>query len=340
MALKDSIPKSWLPEHWEEIDRGGNEQQVIIRFGHFNPEDKADPLLVSGQPTAEINGEAVSVHGVSTRGSMKVFFESMTKMSASGFMQGYTPAKIQEIRAQFNKAQSEKYDMTSDISIIRYDSAAMAKEALEQQLALHNPQTSGTVMMGMLTKLPPEVLKTLSKEQLKMMETMKEKLAAVPKVPASQVPASYLQGKYLGYPVVYMEVDNPAYEQWIKPKPKVKVDPKKFQGGGFDPMAKQLPHRPPPVAPPAKIRSYFAMQIGSYLLSGSLLNQAAILPSGKSYCESLTKHRIYVETEKVEGQTYTTKHLLPVASDIGQEGYANQEEMEGMLKKVIGYLEK
>ena len=54
-----------------------------------------------------------------------------------------------------------------------------------------------------------------------------------------------------------------------------------------------------------------------------------------TFCEALRKHKTYVETEKVEGQTYTTKHLVPVESNYATEGYANKEEVEKMLTGVI-----
>ena len=56
---------------------------------------------------------------------------------------------------------------------------------------------------------------------------------------------------------------------------------------------------------------------------------------GNTFCEALRRHKTYVETEKVEGQTYTTKHLARVESNYSAEGYANKEEVEKMLTVVI-----
>ena len=131
--LKLILPKDWLPPQWEEISREGSEIQITIKLRHIDPENKADPLLTSGNPIAMVDGEAVSVHGISTRGTMTKFFEYMTKMADSGWMQGYTPEKIQQIRGQFNQMQNEKYDTSTDLTITRYPDEKFAAQALQNQ---------------------------------------------------------------------------------------------------------------------------------------------------------------------------------------------------------------
>lgn len=82
------------------------------------------------------------------------------------------------------------------------------------------------------------------------------------------------------------------------------------------------------------------IQVKEYLISGSLLGGVEMLPMGNAFCEALTKYKTYVETEKVEGQTYATKRLVPVESNYSAEGYANKEEVEKMLTVVIAELLK
>jgi hypothetical protein len=144
--LKLILPKDWLPPQWEEISREESEIQITIKLGHIDPENKADPLLTSGNPTATVDREAVSVHGISTRETMTKFFETMTKMSASGWMQGYTPEKIQQIRGQFNQMQNEKYDTSTDLTITRYPDEKFAVQALQNQILIRT-QGLGAMMI-------------------------------------------------------------------------------------------------------------------------------------------------------------------------------------------------
>jgi hypothetical protein len=138
-----------------------------------------------------------------------------------------------------------------------------------------------------------------------------------------------------------MEMENPEYTRLeeAKKRPKPKIDKNKFQGGGFDPLAGKgiLPQKPK--LPPQKtIRGCMAFQVGRYVISGDLLSMMGVLPKGSAFRESLTKTGTFVEKERVEGQEYTTKHLIPVASNYAEEGYANQEDVEKILKTVIDSL--
>ena len=86
--LNLNLSSGWLPKGWVEVSREGNEAMVTFKFSHLDPENQANPLLVSGSPTAEVNGETVSVHGITPRGTMTKFFDSMTAMAATGWMEG------------------------------------------------------------------------------------------------------------------------------------------------------------------------------------------------------------------------------------------------------------
>lgn len=101
--LKLILPKDWLSPQWEEISREKSEVQITIKLGHIDPENKADSLLTSGNLVATVDGEAVSVHGISTRGTMTKFFETMTKIAASGWMQGYTPKRYRKSEVNLTK---------------------------------------------------------------------------------------------------------------------------------------------------------------------------------------------------------------------------------------------
>lgn len=336
--LTNKLSKNWLPTGWIEVSKEGNENMVTFRLGHIDTENQANPLLVSGMPTAEVNGETVSVHGIAPRGTMTKFFESMSTMAATGWMPGYTPEKIAEIRSQFNqKIQDEKFDSTYYISICLYPDINQAKQALQNQLDMHTP---GFDYGNLLKKFDnPEIQKFLTPEQKKNMEMFNQQMKNIKPPTAPQQPGiKYFIDKYYGYPAVFSEMENLEYKRFIAPKPKAKPrDPNKFQGGGFDPLAGKglLPKAPKPAPPPKTIKSCLAIQVGDKIIYGTLLSIVDFLPKGNTFHESLTKTKTYIETEKVEGEMYTTKHLLPVASTYATEGYVYKEQVEEIIKKII-----
>ncbi|MEI7615928.1 MAG: hypothetical protein WCJ54_04365 [Actinomycetota bacterium] len=343
--LKSIIPKDWLPPCWEEISREESDTQIIIKIGHIDPENNADPLLTSGNPTAIVDGEAVTVHAVSTRGTMAKFFETMTKMAALGWMQGYTPEMIQQIRGQFNQIKNEKYDTSADLVIVKYPDEKSAAQTIQNQITIRTQGLGAMVIPGTDGKLQnylenEAVLKFMTAEQIELLKVMIPKMQEQQKDAFQTAGMNYSVGEYLSCPAAIMEMDNPAYKTFVTPKPKTRPDPKAFHGGGFDPLAGKgiLPERPLASPPPETIKSYMAIQVKKYVISGSLIASVEMLPDSNTFCEALTKYKIYVETEKVEGQTYTTKHLVPVASNYASEGYINKEEVEKILAGVISRL--
>lgn len=335
--LTINLPPNWLPRGWEEVSREGSENMVTLKLAHLDPENQANPLLVSGNPTAVVDGETISVHGISPRGTMTKFFETMTAFAASGWMEGYTPETITEIRGKFNQMQDEKYDATYYISVCHYPDEEQARQALQNQLKIH---TTGLDFGKVFQNLQnPEVQKFLTPEQKKNMAAMvqQSKKIKMPKVNESSG-IKYFMDKYFGYPALFSEMDNPEYQRFMAPKPKAKPrDPHEFQGGGFDPLAGKgiLPKAPKVGPPPNTFKGCLAFQIGKNIVYGTILSAADYLPKGDTFHESLTKTDTYIEKEKVEGEMYTTKHLIPVASTYAAEGYICREQIEKIIKTVI-----
>jgi hypothetical protein len=343
--LEFILPKDLLPSQWEEISREKSEIQVTIKLGHFDPENKADPLLTGGNPTATVDGEAVTVHGISTRGTMVKFFETMTKMAASGWIQGYTPEMIQQVRGQFNKLRNEKYDTSADLTITLYSDEKIAAQVLQNQILISTQGLSAAIIPGTDGKMQDYlenemVQKFMSKEQIDLVKKMVPLMKEQQKDTCQKAGFEYFVGEYLGCPAAITEMDNPAYKAFVIPKQKTRPNTKAFHGGGFDTLAGKgiLPQKPPPSPPPKKIKSYMAFQVKKFIISGSLLGSVDMLPPGNTFCEALTKYKIYIETEEVEGRIYKTRHLVPVESNYAAEGYANKEEVEKMLKVVIAQL--
>jgi len=342
-----NLPKNWLPKSWVEVSRQGNENQITIKLGHINPENGANPLLTSGNPTAEVNGETVSVHGIAPRGTMTKFFDSMTKMAQEGWLKGYSPQKITELRGQFNQMQDEKYDATYYISVCQYPDETQAQQNLENQLALQTTGFSGMKLPDrtgkMVNYFDHEAIKQyLSPKQQTLMKEMAAKTGSDTQKKLAQEKFKYYLGSMYGYPAVLLETENPEYKKLLETKKRKLVprDKNKFQGGGFDPLAGKgvLPKAPPATPPEKIITSSLVLRIGKYLINGNLLGAIGSLPKGSTYHESLTKTNTYIEKEKVEGQMYTTKHLIPVASTYATEGYIHREQAEKIIKTIIDSL--
>ena len=338
--LTIKLPKNWLPKGWLEISQEGNEGMVTFKLCHIDPENQANPLLTSGNPTAVVNGETVSVHGITPKGTMTKYFDSMTALAATGCMEGYTPEKISEIRGKFNQMQDEKYDSTYFISICLYPDETQAKQALQNQIEIH---TSGFKYETLFQNLQnPEIQKILTPEQKKSMEILTQQTKNIKfPIPSNNSGIKYFMDSYCGYPAVFSEIDNPEYQRFIAPKPKAKSrDPNKFQGGGFDPLAGKgiLPKAPKPSPPPKTFKGCLAFQIDKYIINGTLLSSLDFLPKGETFHESLTKTDTYIEKEKVEGKMYTTKHLIPVVSTFNTENYATREQAEQIIKSIIDSL--
>jgi hypothetical protein len=325
--------KKDLPTRWEEISRNDNGTQLSIRLGHIDPGNKADKVMTSGMPIAMVDGQAVTVHGISKPNTMTEFFNAMTAMAQSGFAPGMKPEDINALRSQYNTLKNERYDVELDISIADLGSEAGAIEALENLDPTH-PRTVGGKSLAEVFS-DPRMAAYLTAEQLKAISDLPAQMAKLQNEVKSQSEGRYFQDQFLGCPALFFETDNPAYQEYIKPKPVIKRDPKKFQGGGIDPKAKPRPKAAPPSP---KILNCYGVRIGNVLISGSLVNGAIIYPSGQEYQQSLTKHETVVETEKVEGHTYSTTHLLPVDSTLAAEGYVNREEVTQMLQTIINQI--
>lgn len=339
--------KNRLPKGWEEISRNESEDQVVLKLGHLDPENKANPILTSGNPTAVVDGETVSVHGIAPRGTMTKFFDSMTKMAATGWMKGYTPEKVGKIRQQFNTSiRDEKYDLSSFVSITRYKDVNMAKEMFKNQLTQRTEGFGSLKLPGadgkMVNYFDNEYIKKfIPEDKRKLIGKAMKKASEEYKGKIKEEKINYSTGLLLRYPAVYMEMENPEYIrlQEAKKRPKPKIDKNKFQGGGFDPLAGKgiLPKKPK--TPPEKtIKTCQAIQVGRFLITGDLLSMIEVLPEGSEFRESLTKTGTFIEKEKVEGQEYTTRHLIPVASSFAHERYATKEDVEKILKTVIDSL--
>jgi len=363
------IPKNWLlTKNWEEISRMGGENQINFQLGHLNPEINMTPELKKGadQSKSVSEFETIVYHGISTRkgSGMKDFFESMTKTAESGLVPSITPDRIQNLRTQYREAGIyEKYDLQSVISVAKFPDEKSAEAQLLSfqilptqgftEMPIPGMEKMGIKNLGELLKndyYKSAIKSSLSKEQMKQLEKdlpkMQEEIEKASKQIKEQYKklkaetgAQYYQGKYQGFPAIFLRADNPEFKRYSAPR-SVKSSGKttRMGGGGFDPYVKLPPRLK--VKPSKYIEMCLGIRVNNFVVSGSLFSMLSTLPLGNTFCHSLTKTQTKIETEKIEGKIYRTTHILPVNSTLAKEGYLNQEEVEKIFDKLLTLLKK
>ena len=329
--LAQLIPKNWLAnKNWEEFSRQIGENHISIRLRHLNPEINLTPELAKGygQGKSISEYESIVYHGISTRrgSGMKDFFEGMTKMAESGLTPGVTPTSVQNLKNQYQKADvdiSGKYDLDAIITIAGFTDEKIAESQLLSfqilpthgftEMPVPGMERTGIKNLGELLKSDyyKSAMKfSLSKEQFEQLEKglpkMQEEIERASKQIKEQYKklkaetgARYYQGKYLGFPAVFVQTENPKFKQ--------------------SPMC-------------------LGLRINNFVVSGSLLYMLSTFPPGNTFCHSLTKFQKKTEVERIEGKVFRTIHILPVASALAAEGYFNKEEVEKIFKKLFTLL--
>ena len=356
MNLKDL--KLDLPKTWQEFSRLKGENQIVIRLRHINPEINIAPELAKGYGEGKSISESESIvyHGISTRRGegMKDFFEGITKMAESGLTPGVTPTSVQNLKNQYQKADvdiSGKYDSDVIISIAKFPDEKSAEAQLLSfqilptqgftEMPVPGMEKTGIKNLGELLKsdyYKSAMKSSLSKEQMKQLEKglpkMQEEIEKASKQIKEQYKklkaetgAQYYEGKYLGFPAVFVRTENPKFKQYSAPKPlKSSGKTMEVSGGGGK------------VKPSKYLEMCLGIRVNNFVVSGSLLSMLSTLPPGNTFCHSLTKSQTKIETEKIEGKIYRTTHILPVASTLAAEGYFNKDEVEKILNKLFALL--
>ncbi len=371
-TLAQLIPKNWLPtKNWEETSRQAGENQIVIRLRHFNPEINIAPELTKGYGEGKSisESESIAYHGISTRrgSGAKDFFEVFTKTAESGLVPGITLESVQNLKNQYQKADidtSGKYDSDVIISIAKFPDEKSAEAQLLSfqilptrgfaEMPVPGMEKTGIKNLGELLKsdyYKSAMKSSLSKEQMqqlekglpKMQEAMDKASKQVKeqyKKMQAEVGAQYHEVKYLGFPAIFLRTENQRAKERPAPQP-VKSSGKTMEangGGCFDPYV-TLP--PQSKAKPEKyLEMCLGVRVNNFVVSGSLLSMLVTLPVGNTFCHSLTKTQTKIETEKIEGKTYRTTHILPVASTLAQEGYPNRDEAEKILSGLFTLLKK
>lgn len=368
----NEFPKNWLPtKNWEEISRTLGENHIAIQLRHINPEINIAPELARGYGEGKSISEYESIvyHGLSTRKGlgMKDFFTAMTALAESGLAPNVTPASVQNLKNQYQEADvdiSGKYDLDIIITIAEFPDEKSAEAQLLSfqilptqgftEMPVPGLENVGIKNLGELLKsdyYKSAMKSSLSKEQMKQLEKGLPKMQEAMEKASKQVKeqykklkaetgAQYYQGKYQGFPAIFVRTENLKFKQYSAPQPAKSSGTKTEVGGGgcFDPDVKLPPQ--PKVIPPKNIEMCLAFRVGKFMISGNLLYMMWSFPSGNTFCHSLKKSQTKIETEKIEGKTYRTTHILPVNSTLAAEGYLNREEVEKIFDKLLTLLKE
>lgn len=338
---------------WREIKRVVGKRQLLFRIGHLNPEVNIDPVY--GQSNRVIKEErrgnvieTTSTVGISTKkGSMTDFYEAMIGLSKMGFLPGFSVEKIEKLRRDINKEQPEECDFWSDINVAKFQDEKTAAQSLENyvnqfSIGLANSPVPGADNMTLVDVFNNPAVKEAAQKQGVSEEKMAEALEKIKSASSQAVEqvaksgVSYREGDFHNYPAVYLYP--PAK---VNKKSKKEAGPAKKMmtgGGGSDPRVKFPKDAFKKEDLPIGGRALQAFRVGQHLVGGGLLMALNYMPSGKSFCQSLTKFETKTETSRIGGKTFIDHFIIPLNSCLEQEGYLNREETESMILKLVSLL--
>jgi len=289
----------------------------------------------------------------------------MTALAESGLAPGITPASVQNLKSQYQKADvdiSGKYDSDIIISIAKFPDEKSAEAQLLSfqilptqgftEMPVPGVENMGIKNLGELLKsdyYKSAIKSSLSKEQMKQLEKglpkMEEEIEKASKQIKEQYKklkaetgAQYYQGKYQGFPAIFLKMENPAFKRYSAPRPVKSSGKTMGGGGGFDPYVMLPPQ--PKVKPSKYLEMCLGVRVNNFVIFGSLLSILLTLPPGNTFCHSLTKSQTKIETEKIDGKIYRTTHIIPVNSTLTVEGYLNREEVEKIFDKLLTLLKE
>ncbi|HCC67916.1 TPA: hypothetical protein DEP90_01725 [Patescibacteria group bacterium] len=345
-------------KRWKMLDQKGSGQQLLFRLGHLNPEVHIDSI--KGQANKVLKREergnvieTTSTVGISTKkGKLTDFYNTLTSFVKAGYLPGESVASIEKLRTNINKDMPEECDLWVNISIAKYASPKAAAQALENLSTQFTKGFMNIPIPGAENMTPadvfksPEVKKMMKKQgatDAQINETLKE-LTSVSKQVVKEtfeMKVKYKEGDFHGYSAVYAFA---PFKSNPEKKP-IKADGLKDSvfgntggGGGIDTRVKLPANAFDKEDLPINGCILQAVQTKNYMITGDFLTYLNLMPSGKSFCQSLTKFKTKTETTHVGGTTFIDHYIIPINSNLKKEGYPYREEFEDMMLKLISSL--
>ena len=352
-------------KRWKQIEKSGSGTQVLLRFGHVNPENNIDPLYGQGNKILkqEQKGnviETTSTIGISTkRGKISDVYDFMIQYADMGLLKGFTVEDMRQLKDQTNKSLPLDLDFWTDISIADYKEESIASQSLENIVDQFTKGFANVSIPGASSNMTledvfrnPMVIEQARKQGLdetKMKEAI-EKIKEVSKQAIAQVEESNIKyeiGSFKDYKAVYYILPKLTKDEKITKKDESKIKLKNPDGsyrsvslGGDITNKFALPKDAfKREKYPIGGKMLQAIKVNNYIISGNFLNSLSFMPSGKSFCQSLTKFKKVTQTTHHGNITFIDYFMVPVNSNLSYEGYLNREESENMVLKLKEVLE-
>lgn len=353
------------PKRWKLLNYSvSSAKQSVLRIGHINPEifmdkEKGIARQVNKEDKEGKIVETTITVGVRTlRGSMTDYYEGMMKAIQAGLITGITVKDIQDMREKTNDLNPEECDSHLDVSVADYEKEKIASQTLENMVTqttkglmnvplpgMSNNMTFAETLQNPLVK--KEILKQVGSEKeldklLKEFNRASEEMVKG----AKESNFKYNIEKFNKYPAVYFS--SPSTSKPIK-KAKRKsgvIEIKNSDGtvtkikpsGGSDMRVKYPPNAFEKEDLPIDGKILQAIQVGQFIISGSLVTSLHYMPKGEQFCHSLTKFRTETKITHSEGMTFIEHTIFPVNSTLEKEGYLNREEVKEMILNIISLL--
>jgi len=353
------------PKRWKLLKYSlSSPKQSVLRIGHINPEifmdkEKGLPSRINKEDKEKKIVESTIAVGVGTlRGNMTDYYEGMIKAIQEGFLTGMTVQEIQHMREQTNELTPEECDFYLDVSLANYEDEKIASQSLENIVTQTTKGLMDVPLPGMLDNktfketfqdplVRKEILKQMGGE--KELDKMLKEFERASKEMVSGIKESnfkYEIGKFEKYPAVYFSIPSTSKpvkkekrkNRVIEIKNSDDTVTKILASGGTDTRVKYQANAFEKEELPIGGKILQAIQVGRYIISGSLVASLQYMPTGKSFCHSLTKFKTETKTSIDEGITYIMHTILPVNSTLEKEGYLNREEVNEMINKIISLL--
>jgi hypothetical protein len=361
ISLKDFADK----KRWKDLGKTAGDLQVMFKLGHMNPEYNADPMY--SQPNKIIKEEkkgnvieTTSTVGISTkRGTLSDYHDVMIQYAQMGLLGDFTVDRMKKHREEMNIHMPEECDFWTDISVADHTEESIASRVLENITTQFTkgfanipvPGASGDMTVQEIFKdalvIEEARKRGVDREEIeKALEKINE-ASQQAVVQAHNSDMKYVPGKFDTFPAVYVIPPSPSSS---KNKRKNKKDKKRAAktsrsssktltgGGGSDTRVKLPPDAYKKEDYPIDGKLLQTIQVGRYILTGSILTALHCMPSGKLYCQSLTKFKTVTEKTRIDGMTHIDNFIIPLDSTLKEEGYMTREETKEMILKLISLL--
>lgn len=303
------LSKNYLSSKWKEIERTEQNNQIIIRIYHKGALLSIDPKVFQSKTTHKNKLESVVIKGVEIPNGMETigdFLTGIDKAAESGLVKEVTIKEAKKMREMVAALHPEDSDYDANILIMRLADKKIAQQTLDNYMLTTQgfdiPIPGMPVNSSFKNLLENDLLKSFMPNE----QLEKMKIA----IKETQAEISNIKKDYSKLGLKYKK--------------------KKYLGC----QAVFLLEK--------KGEYCIAIKVNNFIITGSLLSAADLLPLGSTFCDSLTKINKVPEiyTEQTDDGLMVRKTFSPEKSNYATEGYLHKEEVEKIFKLIISTLKK